>query len=75
MNMINPMVKCSVANCEYWEQGNNCSAEVIMIEINAHADRHQPEHKGGEEYDSRHRDIAAGIIDTCCQTFEERKSH
>ncbi|MDF2958272.1 MAG: hypothetical protein K0S39_7 [Paenibacillus sp.] len=73
--MENPMVKCSIANCEYWEQGNNCSAEVIMIEVNAHAGRPQPQHKGGEGYDSHHRDNAAGVIDTCCQTFEERKSH
>ncbi|PZE20155.1 DUF1540 domain-containing protein [Paenibacillus xerothermodurans] len=73
--MENPMVKCSIANCEYWEPGNNCHAEVIMIEVNAHAGKSQPEHKGGEGYDSRHKDTAAGVTDTCCQTFEERKTH
>jgi hypothetical protein len=73
--MVNPMVKCSIANCEYWEEGNNCVAEVIMIEVNAHAQRPQPEKKGGQKYDSRHTDNASGIVDTCCQTFEERKHH
>ncbi|UUZ82268.1 DUF1540 domain-containing protein [Paenibacillus sp. P26] len=71
--MENPTVKCSVANCAYWEEGNNCSAEVIMIEVDAHADKPQPQHKGGEGYDSRHHDTASGITDTCCQTFAERK--
>lgn len=73
MDMENPLVKCSIANCEYWEQGNNCSAEVIMIEVNKHADRPQPQTKDGAAYDSRHQDSASGITDTCCQTFAERK--
>ncbi|AEI46172.1 DUF1540 domain-containing protein [Paenibacillus mucilaginosus] len=73
--MENPMVKCSISNCEYWESGNNCSAEVIMIEVNAHADKPGTQSKDGLEYDSRHQDQASGVIDTCCQTFEERTSH
>ncbi|MVP02603.1 DUF1540 domain-containing protein [Paenibacillus lutrae] len=70
--MENPMVKCSIANCEYWEQGNNCNAEVIMIEVNAHSNKPQPEKLDGLPYDSEHQDSAGGITDTCCQTFEER---
>jgi hypothetical protein len=70
--MENPMVKCSVANCEYWEQGNNCVAETIMIEINAHANKSLPEGSGPEQYDTEHQDAASGVIDTCCHTFVER---
>lgn len=70
--MENPMVKCSIANCEYWEQGNNCSAEVIMIEVNAHADKSLPEHKDGVQFDSGHHDSATDTTDTCCQTFVEK---
>ncbi|SDD18324.1 protein of unknown function [Paenibacillus sp. UNCCL117] len=70
--MENPMVKCSIANCEYWEQGNNCSAEVIMIEVNAHADKSEPQTRHGQAYDSEHRDEAEGVADTCCHTFTER---
>ncbi|MEK8130773.1 DUF1540 domain-containing protein [Paenibacillus filicis] len=70
--MENPMVKCSIANCEYWEQGNACSAEVIMIEVNAHADKAEPQERHGQAYDSRHRDAASNVADTCCHTFSER---
>ncbi|MFC5651423.1 DUF1540 domain-containing protein [Paenibacillus solisilvae] len=60
--MEHPMVKCSVANCQHWEDGNVCVADSIMIEITAHA--HQ---KVGN-----HRDEASDSSETCCQTFEER---
>ena len=70
--MDNPMVKCSVANCQYWEQGNNCVAETIMIEITEHADKPLPQHADGQQYDTKHRDSADGIADTCCHTFKER---
>ncbi|RNB74693.1 DUF1540 domain-containing protein, partial [Brevibacillus fluminis] len=32
-----PVVKCSVANCTYWGEGNNCNADSIMVEVDAHA--------------------------------------
>ncbi|WP_159881900.1 DUF1540 domain-containing protein [Paenibacillus puerhi] len=70
--MENPMVKCSIANCEYWEQGNNCNAEVIMIEVNAHANKPEPQAEHGQSYDTRHRDSASNVTDTCCHTFSER---
>ncbi|WP_217563386.1 DUF1540 domain-containing protein, partial [Paenibacillus sp. GbtcB18] len=70
--MENQMVKCSIANCEYWEQVNNCSAEVIMIEVNAHSNKPQPQEREGLPYVPGHQDSAGGITDTCCQTFEER---
>ncbi|WP_213527687.1 DUF1540 domain-containing protein [Paenibacillus sp. J31TS4] len=70
--MTNPQVKCSVDNCEYWEEGNNCSAEVIMIEIDRHAGASLPQQKGGQQYDTSHTDHAEDTRDTCCHTFEER---
>ncbi|WP_407944617.1 DUF1540 domain-containing protein [Paenibacillus swuensis] len=70
--MENPKVKCSVDNCSYWEEGNNCVAETIMIEINAHAHAELPEGTRDEQYDSHHTDHAAGVKDTCCHTFKER---
>ncbi|MFC4779128.1 DUF1540 domain-containing protein [Paenibacillus sp. GCM10023252] len=70
--MENPMVKCSVENCEYWESGNNCVAETIMIEINAHADKPLSQGHGHEQYDTKHQDTASGVVDTCCHTFTER---
>ena len=26
-----PEVKCTVSNCEYWDQGNVCAADQILI--------------------------------------------
>ena len=69
-----PEVKCSVSNCEYWAQGNNCIADVIMIEIDRHAHANFDEEFAGETYDSNHRDKAYSSSYTCCHTFEMKKS-
>ncbi|MBW7456359.1 DUF1540 domain-containing protein [Paenibacillus sepulcri] len=70
--MEHPMVKCSVANCQHWESGNNCVAETIMIEINTHANSPLPQGSGSGKYDTKHQDSAGGVTDTCCHTFQER---
>ncbi|MFK7692562.1 DUF1540 domain-containing protein [Paenibacillus sp. HJGM_3] len=70
--MDTTMVKCSVDNCEFWAEGNNCAADTIMIEVNAHAEKPLPEGKGAEQYDTRHHDQAKGVTDTCCHTFREK---
>ncbi|SDC72945.1 protein of unknown function [Paenibacillus sp. UNCCL117] len=66
-----PDVKCSVSNCSFWGQGNNCNAKSIMIEVDQHAQM---------DYDSEfaadfddHKDQAAGVRNTCCHTFEPKK--
>ncbi|KPV61207.1 hypothetical protein QJ48_01335 [Paenibacillus sp. A3] len=67
-----PDVKCSVSNCEYWAQGNNCNASTIMIEIDKHADIKYDAEFGAEFED--HQDRAASSQNTCCHTFAPRKS-
>ena len=57
---------------EYWEAGNQCVADSIMIEINAHANKELPEGSGHQQYDTKHQDDAHGVADTCCHTFKER---
>lgn len=66
-----PEVKCSVANCEYWAQGNNCNANTIMIEVDKHS-------KIGYDTEfatdfENHQDIAKSVRNTCCHTFEPKK--
>lgn len=68
-----PEVKCSVSNCTYWEEGNNCRADTIMIEVDKHAGADFKAEFGGEQYDSEHRDVAASVRNTCCHTFEPRR--
>ena len=65
-----PKVKCSVSNCKYWAQGNECKADVIMIEVDRHANANFNEEFSGESFDSEHKDIAANAANTCCHTFE-----
>jgi hypothetical protein len=68
-----PEVKCAVADCEYWFTGNNCHADLIMIEIDKHANLKFNEEFAGEAYDSGHKDAANNAANTCCHTFEPKK--
>ncbi|WP_349407841.1 DUF1540 domain-containing protein [Pseudalkalibacillus sp. SCS-8] len=68
-----PTVKCNVANCTYWGEGNNCQADAILVEIDQHAN---------EDYDmsvtssiaeeALHRDQARHSAETCCHTFRPK---
>ncbi|CAJ1001752.1 MULTISPECIES: DUF1540 domain-containing protein [Bacillales] len=69
-----PIVKCSVSNCEYWSEGNNCSAEMIMVEIDSHAHANFKEEFAGEYgHDSQHKDQVNDSSQTCCHTFKPKK--
>jgi hypothetical protein len=68
-----PDVKCAVANCEYWKQGNKCGADSIMIEIDKHANADFNAEFAGEQFDTEHQDAAASARSTCCHTFEPKK--
>lgn len=67
-----PEVKCSVANCVYWAQGNNCNAKSIMIEVDKHAEVGYDNEFASDFND--HQDRAASVRNTCCHTFEPKKS-
>jgi hypothetical protein len=69
-----PQVKCSVANCEYWDSGNNCNADMIMIDIDQHSNAKFNEEFAGESFDTDHQDNASRTSNTCCHTFEKKKS-
>lgn len=63
-------VKCSVSNCSYWESGNRCAADMIMIEIDQHASAKFQEEFASEYGDSNHQDKVLSAQSTCCQTFQ-----
>lgn len=67
-----PQVKCSVSNCSYWAEGNQCVADLIMIEVDKHSKAKFQEEFAGESFDSEHRDQAVDAAGTCCHTFEPR---
>lgn len=72
--MDKPMVKCSVANCEYWNKGNNCGADSIMIDIDQHASAKFDAEFAGEAFDSEHQDASSSKSGTCCHTFKAKKA-
>jgi len=68
-----PTVKCSVSNCTYWGQGNNCEADMIMVEIDRHANKSfDAEFADEYRYDSEHTDAASSSAETCCHTFKPK---
>jgi hypothetical protein len=68
-----PDVKCSVSNCTYWAKGNNCQADMIMVEVDPHANKNfNAEFAGEYGYDSEHKDAASSARETCCHTFKAK---
>ena len=60
-----PDVNCTVNNCKYWEDGNVCSANRIVIQSDA---------DGGfppnAKLDQLSPTPASNNDETCCQTFK-----
>ncbi|WP_100372424.1 DUF1540 domain-containing protein [Bacillus sp. FJAT-45037] len=72
--MANPIVKCNVANCTFWGEGNRCQADSILVEIDSHSDKNFHMEAGSEPYaDALHRDAADQSAETCCHTFRPKK--
>lgn len=63
-----PDVNCTVDTCGYWQNGNLCKAQNIII---------QSDGKGGfspnAKLDQLNATPAATIDETCCQTFKNKK--
>ncbi|OMF34208.1 hypothetical protein BK133_12865 [Paenibacillus sp. FSL H8-0548] len=66
-------VSCSVANCNFWKEGNNCGANAITIEIDQHADAHFNEEFAEAELGELHQDHAEQSKSTCCLTFKPKE--
>jgi hypothetical protein len=70
---IMPVVKCNVANCTYWEEGNNCIADSILVEIDKHANNSYDMSADGNLHgDASHKDTAHDPAETCCHTFRAK---
>jgi hypothetical protein len=68
-----PIVKCNVANCSFWGEGNNCQADSILVEIDEHADNHADiDESGNLSNSTAHEDAAEHSAETCCHTFKPK---
>lgn len=71
-NEAKPYVKCSVSNCNYWGEQNVCRAEMIMIEIDRHANVRLNAEFADEDFVNNHHDSAGTSSSTCCLTFKPK---
>jgi hypothetical protein len=69
-----PSVTCSVANCEYWATDNKCAADMIMIDIDSHANNKYDAEFAGEGFDTEHKDSSTSSSNTCCHTFKRKQA-
>ncbi len=70
--MANIEVKCSVSNCTYWGNGNNCVAPSIMVEVDRHAN-YNAEMANELGIQTEHQDKASNSAETCCRTFKSKR--
>ena len=68
-----PEVKCSVSNCNYWQYGNSCGADVVMIDVDKHANLQYDTEFAGEGFETGHQDTVNKVRDTCCHTFKQKQ--
>ncbi len=65
-----PSVHCTVNTCSYWENGNRCNANNIVI---------QSDQEGGFSPNAQLNSLKAtpvnGTEETCCQTFKNAQSN
>ncbi|BBH21259.1 hypothetical protein Back11_26040 [Paenibacillus baekrokdamisoli] len=66
-------VSCSVANCSFWGQGNQCNADQIMIDIDSHANNNGDTEFAAEGFGHEHKDKAVNQAETCCHTFKAKE--
>ncbi|MFD1677403.1 DUF1540 domain-containing protein [Alicyclobacillus fodiniaquatilis] len=64
-------VKCSVSNCYFWKDDNNCGAPAIMVTVNQNANANFNEEIANEiMVDLDHTQSASDPANTCCHTFK-----
>lgn len=66
-------VKCSVSNCFFWKDDNNCGAPAIMVTVDDNANATFNEEIADEiavDLDNQH--VANHSLNTCCHTFKSR---
>ncbi|OLO28182.1 hypothetical protein BTR23_18045 [Alkalihalophilus pseudofirmus] len=65
-------VSCAISNCTFYEEGNICTAEKIMVELDNHS-RYDTE-MSSELNEKNHIDEADHSAETCCKTFKPKRN-
>lgn len=63
-------VSCAISNCSFYGEGNVCTADKIMVEVDNHY-RYDTE-MASELGEKNHQDEAINSAETCCKTFKAK---
>ncbi|MFV8830251.1 DUF1540 domain-containing protein [Alkalihalobacterium sp. APHAB7] len=63
-------VSCAISNCTYYGEGNICTAEKIMVELDNHANYNTE--MAEDLTEKNHKDQASHSAETCCKTFKSK---
>jgi hypothetical protein len=64
-------VSCAISNCTFYGDGNVCTADKIMVELDRHAS--YDTEMSGELGEKNHQDKADHSAQTCCKTFKQKR--
>lgn len=66
-------IYCSIDNCHYWDQGNNCNASEILVTADTWANQ-APDNIDAPKHMSVPQMHANDCMETCCKTFVKKNS-
>lgn len=67
-----PEIRCSVANCTHWGDGNYCQASSIIVQNDRSYKGSADESFQSSLLSGEYHDTAANSNETCCKTFEAK---
>ncbi|MGE5577074.1 MAG: DUF1540 domain-containing protein [Syntrophothermus sp.] len=70
-------IRCSVNNCHYWAQGNDCHASEILVTSDAFGSA-EPDSFDAPEASTANPTPATTCMETCCKTFvrkDDKSAH
>jgi hypothetical protein len=65
-------IHCSVSNCNYWQQGNKCIANEIMV-TSDQVGNAQPDSWDAPVASTAPATPVGGCMETCCKTFADKQ--
>ncbi|MGI6491120.1 MAG: DUF1540 domain-containing protein [Pelotomaculum sp.] len=70
---MNQHIHCIVNDCHYWNQGNNCSANEILVTTD-HFGKSQPDQIDATMAKELTPSSAGSCMATCCKSYVSRDS-
>lgn len=68
---MNQEIYCSVNSCHYWDSGNHCKAQKIMVTSDSMGDT-MPDTFDAPQASTAAQTPADSCMETCCKTFARK---